>query len=128
MLPLIKKLDHYVIYTDNVKKITDFYSKLGFELGEEKNKPVLIGPNFKIKIHGPVSNALPVPKHISKGSIDICFESSLTPQEINIYLAEKDIPVYEGPVVRNGFRGSMESIYVLDPEGNLLEFSYYETL
>ena len=125
---LIKKLDHYVIYTDNVKAIVDFYAKLGFEKGVEKDKPVLIGPEFKIKIHGPASDAKPVPMTISRGSIDLCFESNLTPEEIAQYLAEQGIPIYEGPVPRVGFKGNMTSTYILDPEGNLIELSYYNVL
>lgn len=126
MNALIKKLDHYVIYTGNVKSIVDFYKKLGLKEGVEKNKPVLIGPQFKIKIHGPDSQAKPVPNTISRGSIDICFESNLTPEEIAQYLKQQEIPIYEGPVPRVGFNGNMISTYLLDPEGNLVELSSYE--
>lgn len=75
--------------------------------------------------NGPASTASPVPKNISKGSIDLCFESNLTPEEIKQYLTQQDIPIYEGSVPRIGFKGNMTSIYVLDPEGNLIELSYY---
>ena len=128
MKRLVEKLDHYVVYTSDVSKIIDFYTKLGFEESLEQNKPVLIGPSFKIKIHGPGSTAKPVPRNISRGSIDLCFESNLTPNEIKQYLAEKEIPIYEGPVPRVGFKGNMTSIYVLDPEGNLIELSYYSNV
>ena len=126
MKALIKKLDHYVIYTSNVKSIVDFYKKLGFEEAMEENKPVLVGSQFKIKIHGPASQAKPVPNTISRGSIDICFESELTPEEIAQYLKQHEIPIYEGPVPRVGFKGNMISTYLLDPEGNLVELSYYQ--
>jgi catechol 2,3-dioxygenase-like lactoylglutathione lyase family enzyme len=78
MKRLINKTDHYVIYTDHLKAITAFYQKLGFELSVEDGVPVLIGPQLIIKIHGPASEAKPVPKAISKGGIDICFESDFT--------------------------------------------------
>lgn len=122
---LVKKIDHYVITTSNVKKIVDFYCKLGFEKSMDKDTYVLLGPSFKIKVHGEASTASPVPVNVSKGCIDLCFESHLTHEEIKTYLAEKEIPIYEGPVPRTGFKGKMTSIYVMDPEGNLIELSHY---
>ena len=42
-------------------------------------------------------------------------------------LQEAGIPIIEGPVARTGAKGSMRSVYVRDPDLNLVEVSVYET-
>lgn len=122
---LIQQLDRFCLYTDGVESIVSFYRKLGFEACDENDTPVLVGPRFLIKIHGPRSHAEPVPQNIAKGSIDLCFESHLAPEEIAHYLQQQDIPLRAGPVPRVGARGAMISFYIKDSEGNLIESSSY---
>lgn len=120
---LIKRIDHFDLTTNDIKASKDFYEKLGFKYCEQNN--YLYGNNFIIKLHELNSNKKPLPKNVSVGSIDICFESFMLPQQIEQYLKNAGIPIFLGPVERTGYYGKMISIYVYDPSGNLLEFSNY---
>ena len=82
--------------------------------------------SFKIKLHGPASTATPVPKHVKIGSLDICFETDEDLVDLIKYFEDHNIPIVCGPVTRTGYKGAMTSVYVNDPDGNLLEFSKYE--
>lgn len=59
------------------------------------------------------------------GSGDLCFVSETPLNTWLEYLANLNIPVEEGPVPRTGAKGPMNSVYVRDPDGNLVEIAYY---
>lgn len=123
---MIKKLDHYVITSKNIEKSIEFYSILGFKVVSENNSYSLVGNNFMIKLHYETNDAKPVPKNVQIGCIDICFEADESLISIQETLAKKKIPLVMGPVQRKGFNGPMTSIYVSDPDGNLIELSSYQ--
>lgn len=122
---MIKKLDHYDLTTSDVQKAIDFYSVLGFKPIKNGNNYVLVGPNFLIKLHSSSTIAIPLPKNVQKGCIDICFEANENLDLIIKYLNNHGIPLVMGPVERVGFNGPMTSIYIYDPDGNLIELSNY---
>lgn len=123
---MIKKIDHYVVTTRDIKKCIEFYKILGFTYITENNNPALVGNGFKIKIHGLVTQANPLPDNVQVGCIDICFESDETLDEVKKYLNANNINIKLGPVDRVGYKGKMKSIYINDPDGNLIEISSYK--
>ena len=64
-------------------------------------------------------------KHLSTGSFDFCLESSNNVQEIIKNFETNNIQIELGSVVKHGFKGKMMSVYVRDPDGNLVEISTY---
>ncbi len=59
------------------------------------------------------------------GAVDICFLLTDTPlREWQAHLAAHNIEIEEGPVPRSGAIGPMTSLYMRDPDGNLVEISY----
>lgn len=66
-----------------------------------------------------------VAQHLSTSDFDFCLESSQKPKEIVAEFKEKDIPIVLGPVTKHGSKGKMTSVYVRDPDGNLVEISSY---
>jgi catechol 2,3-dioxygenase-like lactoylglutathione lyase family enzyme len=59
------------------------------------------------------------------GSMDLCFITESTPDEIAAHLASVGVTVTEGPTGRTGALGEMTSYYCRDPDGNLIEISSY---
>lgn len=123
---MIKKLDHLVITTADIAVCLAFYEKLGFNVQEGFGRYELFAGDFKINVHVMHHELSPHAMHIQCGSADICMEV----EDVVIYqqlLQTAGIEIEEGIVERSGVKGSMQSIYLRDPDGNLLEFSSYPT-
>lgn len=63
--------------------------------------------------------------HPQPGSDDLCFLTDSTPEEVVAQCRRCDVPVVTGPVVKRGARGAIQSVYVRDPDGNLIEIATY---
>ncbi|MNF16658.1 Virulence protein [compost metagenome] len=59
------------------------------------------------------------------GSADLCFITELEIEDVVNHLKELNIPIEEGPVSRTGALGPIVSVYVRDPDKNLVELSRY---
>jgi len=126
---MIDHIDHLVLTTRDLNSCIHFYTKvLGMELLSfgEGRKALTFG-NQKINVHEygheiePKAH-LPVP-----GSLDICLISSKPISEVEVILKNNHVNIDIGPVMRTGARGDIESIYVRDPDLNLIEISNYLT-
>ena len=63
---------------------------------------------------------------ITAGSDDLCFLTSSTPDEVVAHLKANGVAIEEGPVAKQGARGTLRSVYCRDPDGSLIEISSYE--
>ncbi len=79
----------------------------------------------KINLHEAGAEFVPHAKAPTPGSADLCFLTDRPLEEWLAHLRACGVEVREGPVERTGARGSMRSIYVDDPDGNLVEISRY---
>ncbi|MDU0348601.1 hypothetical protein RWX45_07210, partial [Actinomyces sp. MRS3W] len=62
------------------------------------------------------------------GSADLCLVVDAPLDDIMADLTRAGTEIEVGPVARSGARGPMRSVYVRDPDGNLVELaSYNET-
>lgn len=128
----IAAFDHVAIPIGNVNAMLRFYERLGFEV-RDAQAPLLYAVHFgkqKINFHGP--QAWRSPKFTLRGPTakpgcgDFCFVWTGTEAELASRLAALEVPILEGPVRREGGRGETgTSVYVRDPDGNLLEFIRY---
>lgn len=59
------------------------------------------------------------------GSDDLCFLTQDTPDRVVADLAHHGVPIELGPVTKAGARGPIRSVYVRDPDGNLIEIASY---
>ena len=123
----IDRLDHLVLTVADIDRTCAFYSSvLGFKVitfskdqkallfGRQKINLRLLGHAFEPKAGKP-----------TPGSADLCF-IALTPiKEVFVELEKAGFAVEEGPVGRIGAVGPMQSVYVRDPDGNLIEISNY---
>jgi catechol 2,3-dioxygenase-like lactoylglutathione lyase family enzyme len=121
----IDAIDHVVLTVRDVDAARDWYTTV---LGM---KPVTFGDgrralafgSQKINIHAAGREFEPKAERPTPGSGDLCFITSVPLVEVQAHLAALRIPVLEGPVRRAGATGSILSVYVRDPDGNLIEIS-----
>jgi catechol 2,3-dioxygenase-like lactoylglutathione lyase family enzyme len=123
----IKQIDHIVLTVKNIQATIDFYEDV---LNMEKeifsnNRVALKFGNQKINLHQLNSNITPKAKYPTSGSIDLCFILETSLEEVSKELKEKNITIIEGIVNRTGAKGKIKSLYINDPDGNLIELSNY---
>lgn len=122
---MIKKIDHVVITATDIVTTIEFYKKLGFELRNGSQRYELFAGDFKINVHILGNKLSPHAKKVQPGSADLCFEVD---EDLEIYknkLEDREIQIELGIVTRKGAKGSMNSIYLRDPDGNLVEVCSY---
>jgi len=127
---LIDHLDHLVLTTANEDVCIDFYTRvLGMQLERfiggtpsVERKAFKFG-NQKINLHvkgrefEPKAN-LPMP-----GSLDLCFIATVPLDQVIKSLHDAEWPIEEGPVSRTGATSRIRSVYLRDPDLNLIEIS-----
>ncbi len=123
----IKGLDHLVITTEDYSKCRHFYHDiLGLEVTEKNGRRAFLLDKQKINIHCRPGEFLPAALRPTLGSQDLCLiveDDDI--EKIKEELCAKGWPLEAGPVPRNGALGPMDSIYVRDPDGNLVELAVY---
>lgn len=123
----ISAMDHFVLTTQNVEDCLRFYTEtLGMEPKETNGRFLLRFGSQKINIHTRPAEFLPAAEHPVAGSLDLCFEIE---DDIEAALAElksKNACLVTDIVERNGAKGKMRSIYLRDPDGNLIELASYK--
>lgn len=123
---MIQKIDHVVITTTSPKDCLDFYQKLGFKIHAAGERYELFAGDFKINVHIIGQELSPHAKNVQTGSTDLCFEINGKLEEFLEEITKKNIVVEIGIAQRIGTKGVMHSIYLRDPDGNLIEFCSYE--
>jgi catechol 2,3-dioxygenase-like lactoylglutathione lyase family enzyme len=127
---MIDHLDHLVLTTAREAECVDFYTRVlgmqlesfiggtppverrAFKFGNQKINLHVQGKEFEPKAH------LPVP-----GALDLCFIVQIPLDEVVTRLQACNWPIVEGPVVRTGATAKIRSVYVRDPDFNLIELS-----
>lgn len=123
---MIKKLDHLVITTADVAACVAFYEKLGFRSRDAGGRWELFAGDFKINVHIRGHELEPKARNVQTGSADVCFELEGRVEDCFLSLQEQGVDIELGIVIRHGVRGEMRSLYLRDPDGNLVELSSYE--
>lgn len=126
----IKNIDHIVLTVADIAKTIEFYTTvLGLELETFKeNRKALKFGTQKINLHQKGNEFEPKALHPTTGSADLCFITITPIEEVLLELKAKGIPVVEGIVDRTGANGLIESVYIRDPDNNLIELSNYKAL
>ena len=127
--PMITSLDHLVLTVSDMATSVAFYrdilgmQALEFEAADGSRRRALAFGAQKINLHPEQTPFTPHAAQPRAGSADLCFLSS-TPLDAWLpYLKASGQTVLEGPVQRNGALGPIVSLYIRDPDGNLLEIA-----
>lgn len=126
MMLWIKKVDHIVITTSDIEICLAFYKKLGFYAKNAGGRYELFAGDFKINVHILGKELSPHAQNIRIGSADLCFEINGSIEKYRKELESNGLQIELGVVERTGRNGVMHSIYLRDPDGNLVEFCSYE--
>jgi len=123
----ISHLDHLVLTVANIEITCQFYqSALNFEVitfGD--NRKALKFGTQKINLHQTVKEFEPKAYQPTAGSADICFIAETPLNEVITHLQAQQIEIIKGPIERTGAIGKIISVYVRDPDQNLIEISNY---
>ena len=121
----IIRIDHIVLTVRDLQKTADFYTNI-LGCGLEEYIPGRFCLKFgdqKINLHGYDRIPDPNVKNPTPGSADFCFIVNGSIDKVLAELKTKNVPIIDGPVKRNGARFSLLSIYIYDPDQNLIELS-----
>ncbi|XP_021362234.1 glyoxalase domain-containing protein 5-like isoform X2 [Mizuhopecten yessoensis] len=123
----IHRLDHFVITVKDVDATCDFYSKvLGMEVSTFKGgRKALNFGEQKINIHEHKKEFEPKAHLPTPGSADVCFITQETLDKVIQHFKNCQVPILEGPIERTGAVGPIRSVYIRDPDNNLIEVSNY---
>jgi len=123
---VIDRLDHLVLTVADIEATIAFYtSALGMELVTFGNRKALRFGDQKINLHQSGKEFEPKAAHPTPGSGDLCFITKAPIEEVLSHLKALHHPIEEGPVERTGAAGTIRSIYLRDPDFNLIEISNY---
>lgn len=123
----ITAIDHLVLTVASLEKTIDFYvNVLGMtEISFGNNRKALAFGQQKINLHEQDKQITPHAKNATCGSGDICLLTNSSLHDVMAHLHSHGINIIDGIVPRTGALGTIHSIYVADPDGNLIEISSY---
>lgn len=130
---MLDRLDHLVLTTAQPEACIAFYRDvLGMRLETfiggtpPVERMALVFGQQKINLHIKGREFLPKASLPTPGALDLCFIASIPLNEVMQKLAAHGVAIEEGPVARTGACGKILSVYVRDPDGNLIEISRYQ--
>ena len=123
---VIDHLDHLVLTVADIDATVAFYtSALGMELVTFGDRKALRFGEQKINLHQAGKEFEPKAEHPTPGSGDLCFITKAPLEDVISHLKATRCAIELGPVERAGAVGEMRSIYIRDPDFNLIEISNY---
>ncbi len=125
----IDRLDHLVLTVANIQVTCDFYARvLGMQVVTfgEGRKALQFGAQ-KLNLHKHGKEFEPKALHPTPGSADLCFITQVPLEQVLEHIRSCKVEVVEGPVRKTGAMGPITSVYIRDPDGNLVEIANYLT-
>ena len=130
-MPKLTQIDHFVLTARDVDASLAFYTRV-LGMTAEQFQPtdgtvrwaLCFGAN-KINLHQAGREFKPNAQAPTVGSQDVCFISDDPLDVWQKHFTKCGVLVEEGPIGRTGAQGKIISLYIRDPDGNLIEISNY---
>ncbi|HUK06186.1 MAG TPA: VOC family protein [Burkholderiales bacterium] len=125
---MIDHIDHVVLTTRDLPACLRFYSEIlgmrleKFQTPTETRLALRFGSQ-KINVHEWGREFTPRAHVAAPGTLDLCFIASVSLEDVVAKLESANIPILEGPVMKTGATSRIRSVYVRDPDLNLVEIS-----
>ena len=125
---MIDHLDHIVLTTRDLEGCIRFYRDVlgmtseSFRTPAETRRALKFG-NQKINIHEWGKEFVPRAHVAAPGTLDLCFIAAVPLDDVIAKLNASGVKIIEGPVMKTGATGPIRSVYVRDPDLNLIEIS-----
>jgi catechol 2,3-dioxygenase-like lactoylglutathione lyase family enzyme len=122
---VLDSLDHVVLTVANIDKTIAFYERvLGMTAREFKpQRHALHFGAQKINLHEVGTVVDPNVRHATAGSGDLCFLTQMPLDDVIAHLQAEGVPIVQGPVGATGARHRLRSVYIYDPDENLIEIA-----
>ena len=133
----VSGFDHVALPTSDAERFIEFYKRLGFNIideeqwrrGDARVFAIQIGES-KINVHPPELKGVNRGATTTPGCGDLCFVWKGTMDEVLQMITRAGVEIVDGPGPRRGGRGGGQtmatSVYIRDPDQNLLEFMVYD--
>ena len=125
----VEQLDHLVLTVTDIPRTVAFYRDVlgmreeSFRAADGTRRQALIFGTQKINLHKAGAEFEPKAHNPLPGSADLCFLSDHSIAIWQDHLALMNVTIEHGPVGRTGARGQLLSLYLRDPDGNLIEIA-----
>ena len=125
---MIDHIDHIVLTTRDRAGCVRFYTEvLGMQLESfrtptEERWALKFGQQ-KINLHEWGREFSPRAHVAAPGTLDLCFIASLPLEQVIERLRQQKVEIVDGPVPKTGAVSRLRSVYVRDPDLNLIEIS-----
>ncbi|HEY8068762.1 MAG TPA: VOC family protein [Burkholderiales bacterium] len=125
---MIDHIDHVVLTTRDLSSCLHFYTEiLGMKLEKfqtpTETRMALKFGNQKINVHEWGREFTPRAHVAAPGTLDLCFIASTSLEKVIERLKQENVAIIEGPVMKTGATSKIRSVYVRDPDLNLVEIS-----
>jgi catechol 2,3-dioxygenase-like lactoylglutathione lyase family enzyme len=124
----IAAIDHVVLTVASIERTCDFYQRaLGMSVEHfGGGRVALTFGDQKFNLHEAGKEFEPKARTPLPGSADFCLIADTPLDDVVAHLAAQNIEIELGPVARTGAVGPIRSIYLRDPDGNLVEIANYD--
>ena len=122
---MLASVDHIVLTTRDLDRCLDFYTRvLGMKVERYgEGRIALKFGRHKFNVHPPGFKPGLAARTPTPGSLDLCFLADRPIEEVIAKLKACNVPIENGPSVKAGAMGPINSVYVRDPDENLVEIS-----
>ncbi|WP_270725021.1 VOC family protein [Shimia sp. Alg240-R146] len=126
-MPQVISLDHLVLSVTDIARTIIFYTDvLGmqaeqFTPADGSTRWALKFGEQKINLHHASAPFAPHAAKVASGTADLCFLTNRDVADWQAHLDTLRVPIEDGPIKRTGAQGPILSIYIRDPDGNLIE-------
>ncbi|KPA20014.1 Virulence protein [Shimia sp. SK013] len=126
-MPQVTSLDHLVLSVTDIARTIIFYTDvLGMQVeqftpADGSTRWALKFGEQKINLHDASTPFAPHATKVASGTADLCFLTGSDIADWQTHLETLQVLIEDGPIKRTGAQGPILSIYIRDPDGNLIE-------